>query len=250
MFSLDETEEGYKVDLQVFEGPLDLLLHLIRKDELDIYDIPIGEITRQYLDYLDTMKRLDITLAGEFLVMAATLTLIKSRSLLPSEGTASGEDEEEDDPRLELVRQLVEYKKYKDATRTLLSLESRQSEKYLPGGKAALGDSGGFLSEEDLSVTDILKAFREILKNRPVPPTGHLKPIVWSVPEKIELILGKIKAAGRIPFTALFPETAPNGEIIVTFLALLELVKRSIVSAIQESEFSEITITQNGDAAR
>lgn len=130
------TGDEYKVNLEVFEGPLDLLLYLIRRDELDIYDIPIERVTRQYLAYLDVMRMLDLNIAGEFLVMAATLMMIKSRMLLPVEERLAEEASEEEwlDPRLDLVRQLIEYKKFKDAAGRLLERETLRSEIFGAGG--------------------------------------------------------------------------------------------------------------------
>ena len=137
--------DDYKVNLEVFEGPLDLLLYLIRKDELDIYDIPIDRIAEQYAEYLGVMKMLDLNMAGEFLVMAATLSLIKSRMLLPVENQGDGEDMEDEgkDPRWDLVKQLVAYKKYKDAAEELLQRELDQQNVFSPSG-------GTLVSDEDL----------------------------------------------------------------------------------------------------
>lgn len=242
-------EEECKFDIGVFEGPLDLLLYLIHRDELDIYDIPIEKITRQYMDYLGEMHRLDIDVAGEFLVMAASLMLIKSRSLLPVE-RRDGEDEEEEDPRLDLVRQLVEYKKFKDAAGSLMEREASQAECYLAGGEVVIGEGQGDGSElrlADVSITDLIKAFQDILRNRPVAPIDHLKPIVWSVPDKMEAILSRIGGGRSLRFTTLFSAESPRGEIIVAFLALLELVKQHKVKASQEKEFAEIVIEENGD---
>lgn len=240
----------YKVDLGVFEGPLDLLLYLIHRDELDIYDIPIERITRQYIEYLDEMKRLDINVAGEFLVMAASLMLIKSRTLLPVERRNDDEEEEEEDPRLDLVRQLVEYKKFKDAAGTLMVREAEQSECYLAGGNVVIGDNvedKNDLRLADISIVDLVKAFQEILKNRPVAPVNHLKPIVWSVPEKMELIVSSARRDGALRFTNLFNENTESGEIIVTFLAMLELIKQHKISAHQEDAFTEIVIVAFGE---
>ena len=137
------SQEEYKVQLEVFEGPLDLLLYLIKKDELDIYDIPIERITTQYMQYMDLMRMLDLNIAGEFIVMAATLMMIKSRMLLPPEERAALEEEEEEDPRWDLVRQLVEYKKFKDAAMHLEGLEERQADVFGRGSDAAtLGPAG------------------------------------------------------------------------------------------------------------
>lgn len=240
----------YKVDLGVFEGPLDLLLYLIHRDELDIYDIPIERITRQYIEYLDEMKRLDINVAGEFLVMAASLMLIKSRTLLPVERRNDDEEEEEEDPRLDLVRQLVEYKKFKDAAGTLMVREAEQSECYLAGGNVVIGDNvedKNDLRLADISIVDLVKAFQEILKNRPVAPVNHLKPIDWSVPEKMELIVSSARRDGALRFTTLFNENTESGEIIVTFLAMLELIKQHKISAHQEDAFTEIVIVAFGE---
>ncbi len=128
--------DDYKVNLEVFEGPLDLLLYLIRKNELDIYDIPIDTITDQYIEYVELMKMLDLNMAGEFIVMAATLSLIKSRMLLPVEeqGDEEGMEDEGKDPRWDLVKQLVAYKKYKDAADSLLKLELQQQNVFGPSG--------------------------------------------------------------------------------------------------------------------
>ncbi len=240
----------YKVDLGVFEGPLDLLLYLIHRDELDIYDIPIEKITRQYMEYLDEMKRLDVNVAGEFLVMAASLMLIKSRTLLPVERRPDEEEEEDDDPRLDLVRQLVEYKKFKDAAGSLMALEAEQAECYLAGGDVVIGDNVDdktALRLADISVVDLVAAFQYILKHRPVAPINHLKPIIWSVPEKMDLIVSSARREGRLRFTTLFTEESPRGEIIVTFLAMLELIKQHRISAEQEDAFTEIVIVAFGE---
>lgn len=250
----DTTEKiqsnDYKVDLGVFEGPLDLLLYLIHRDELDIYDIPIERITRQYIEYLDEMKKLDINVAGEFLVMAASLMLIKSRTLLPVERRNDDDEDEEEDPRLDLVRQLVEYKKFKDAAGTLMVREAEQSECYLAGGNVVIGDNvedKNDLRLADISIVDLVKAFQEILKNRPVAPVNHLKPIVWSVPEKMELIVSSARREGALRFTTLFNEKTESGEIIVTFLAMLELIKQHKITAHQEDAFTEIVIVAFGE---
>ncbi len=246
-----EPSGDYKVDLGVFEGPLDLLLYLIHKDEIDIYDIPIESVTRQYMEYIGEMQRLDVNVAGEFLVMAASLMLIKSRTLLPVERRGDdAEEEEDDDPRLDLVRQLVEYKKFKDAAGTLMSREAEQAECYLAGGDVVIGDSFDdetALRLADISIADLVKAFQKILENRPVAPIDHLKPIVWSVPEKMETIVASARREGRLRFTALFTAESPRGEIIVTFLALLELVRQHRVSAQQEDAFTEIVIIAFGE---
>ena len=243
--------DEYKVDLEVFEGPLDLLLYLIRRDELDIYDIPIGHITEQYMAYLDTMKMLDLNIAGEFLVMAATLMMIKSRMLLPAEERAEEEEEEEGvDPRLDLVRQLIEYKKFKDAAARLQHLEALRNESFRFGGEPPIppadADEGARLLD-DVGLFDLLTAFQEVLSRAPVAPLGHLEPIRWAVPDKMEDISARVKSEGTVSFSRLFTAESPRGEIIVTFIALLELLRQHLVRVSQGSLFSEIVILPIGE---
>ena len=187
------SQEEYKVQLEVFEGPLDLLLYLIKKDELDIYDIPIERITTQYMEYLDLMRMLDLNIAGEFIVMAATLMMIKSRMLLPVEERAELEEEEEDDPRWDLVRQLVEYKKFKDAAMHLEGLEERQVDVFGRGSDAATLGPAGDVSLHDVSIFDLISAFNDVLKK---VKTEELKEIFaerYTVAEKIDAIVNMIK---------------------------------------------------------
>jgi len=239
--------DDYKVDLEVFEGPLDLLLYLIRREEVDIYDIPIERITRQYMDYLNIMRMLDLNIAGEFAVMAATLMMIKSRMLLPVESrTAEDEsDEEWVDPRLDLVRQLIEYKKFKDAAGRLLEREVLRSEAFVYGGEApafekdavdvgqALGDIGLF---------DLLSAFQEVLSRTEIEPLGHLDAIRWSVPDKMDAIAEMMRRNQHVCFSSLFHPASPRGEIIATFLALLELLRLRQIVLQQNDVFHEIVI--------
>ncbi len=238
--------DDYKIALDVFEGPLDLLLYLIRREELDIYDIPIERVTTQYLSYLDMMRMLDLNIAGEFLVMAATLMLIKSRMLLPVEERTADEDPEEEwgDPRLDLVRQLIEYKKLKDAAAQLLTREYRQSEIFGVGGETPVFDEpvDGARLLGDVGLFDLLGAFQEVLQRTTVEPLGHLEPIRWSVPDKMEDILTLTQRQGPVGFSRLFRADSPRGEIIVTFLALLELLRLQQVTILQSATFMEITI--------
>ena len=239
--------DDWKVDLEVFEGPLDLLLYLIRREELNIYDIPIGRITEQYMAYLDLMRQLNLDIAGEFIVMAATLMVIKSRMLLPVDRRKAGEDADEDwvDPRLDLVRQLIEYKKFKDAAGRLGEYEALASESFGYGGgrpkfEKTSADAAGALG--DVDIFDLLTAFQDVLARAAEIPQGELKGMRWSVPEKMDLIVSRTRADGQISFTTLFAESAPRGEIIVTFLALLELLRQHRVIVYQNAAFHEITI--------
>ncbi len=239
--------EDYKVDLEVFEGPLDLLLYLIRREEVDIYDIPIEKITAQYLAYLEVMRMLDLNIAGEFLVMAATLMMIKSRMLLPVESRAAEEESDEEwvDPRLDLVRQLIEYKKFKDAAGQLLELEALQSEAFSYGGEGPAfekepQDAGQALG--DIGLFDLLTAFQEVLVRAPMEPLGIIEPIRFSVPDKMELIISLTKAGTHVAFSSLFSPESHRGEVIVTFLALLELLRLRQIVLQQNDAFHEILI--------
>ena len=238
--------EDYKVDLDIFEGPLDLLLYLIRREELDIYDIPIERITKQYMAYLDLMRQYNLDVAGEFIVMAATLMVIKSRMLLPVDRRAAEEGVEEEwvDPRLDLVRQLVEYKKFKDAAGRLGEYEALVQERFDYGGgrpkfekTAAAADA---LSRIDLY--DLLTAFQDVLARLSEVPTGELKGARFSVPEKMDLILERTRADGQVSFSHLFDAQSPRGEVIVTFLALLELLRQHRIIVYQNAAFHEITV--------
>jgi len=239
--------DDWKVDLEVFEGPLDLLLYLIRREELNIYDIPIGRITEQYMAYLDLMRQLNLDIAGEFIVMAATLMVIKSRMLLPVDRRKTGEEADEEwvDPRLDLVRQLIEYKKFKDAAGRLGEYEALASESFGYGGgrpkfEKTSADAAGALG--DVDIFDLLTAFQDVLARAAEIPQGELKGMRWSVPEKMDLIVARTRSDGQISFTTLFAESAPRGEIIVTFLALLELLRQHRVIVYQNAAFHEITI--------
>ncbi len=234
--------QEYKVKLEVFEGPLDLLLFLIKRDEVDIYDIPIEHITRQYLDFMELFKMLDLDVAGEFVVMAANLIYIKSRSLLPVHAQPPDEEAEEEDPRWELVRQLLEYKKFKDAAAHLGQREadrqgifSRAAESAEPAPERPLGE---------VSVFDLINAFNKVLK-RIEEKREDLAEIFeenFTVADKIDLIL-KITAGGvALKFTEMFTEAASRGEIVVTFLALLELVRLKQLRCMQPEPFAEIEI--------
>jgi segregation and condensation protein A len=239
--------DDYKVTLDVFEGPLDLLLYLIRREELDIWDIPIGTIAEKYMAFIDAAKKLDLDVAGEFIVMAATLMVIKSRMLLPVTRRAANEDGDEEwvDPRLDLVRQLVEYKKFKDAAARLEAFEVAALNRYDYGGgrpkfEKTAADARGALAHLDLY--DLLTAFQDVLARAAEVPSGELKGARFSVPEKMDYVLLRVQKEGQVAFVSLFDETAPKGEIIVTFLALLELLRQRRVIVYQNALFHEITV--------
>ena len=233
----------YRVRLPVFEGPLDLLLHLIKKNEVEIVDIPIAAITEQYLAYLEMMHQLNLDVAGEFLVMAATLTLVKSRMLLPpSEDDA---DEEEADPRAQLVQQLLEYQRYREAALALSErpwlhrdVFAREPTMDVPA------DATADVRPPRVQVTmwELLEAFRSILK-RAKPESVHevvVEPV--SLRDRIESLLRTLGVARVVEFDSLFDEATTRIEIIVTFLALLELMKMSAVRAVQDERFGRIVV--------
>lgn len=234
----------YKVKLEIFEGPLDLLLYLIKKDEINIHDIPIAKITDQYLQYLDLMRMLDLNIAGEFLVMSATLMHIKSRLLLPPEETEVLEEEE--DPRAELVKKLLEYKKFKEAAGRLQDMEARQKEVFSrPGTKEIIEDS----SEDNLyfeaNIFDLLTAFSKVLKEVPKEAFYEVVKDEVTVSEKIHEIFHLLVKRPVIYFLDLFHRAKSKMQIIATFLALLELIRMREVLVRQDKVFGDIKIIRN-----
>jgi len=241
-------QDEYKVDLEVFEGPLDLLLYLIKKDEVDIYNIPIETITTQYMDYLNVMKMLDLNIAGEFIVMAATLMMIKSRMLLPVEERDELEEEEED-PRWDLVRQLVEYKKFKDMAAQLQEHELYQENVFDFGGRSVVitepEDPGLVL--QDISLFDLLSAFSDVLKSAK-PESIEITGDHFTVADKIDHVLRTVRKRKQVSFKSLFSEMASRNEIICTFLALLELLRLRQVNTTQHTHLGDITIEKTDDS--
>ncbi|HXF11311.1 MAG TPA: segregation/condensation protein A [Desulfuromonadaceae bacterium] len=237
----------YKVQFEVFEGPLDLLLYLIKKEEVDIYEVNLTKLATQFIEYIDTMRLLDLEIAGEFLVMASTLMYIKSRELLPvdQQTQVEGEDEGED-PRWELIRQLVEYKKFKDAAAKLQTLEARQENIYprVPGKLEFESETPA--PKPDVSIFDLLNAVNAVLK-RFEKREGAAREIYedkWTVSEKIEFVLKTITERGSVKFSDLFAGAASRGEVVCTFLALLELIRLKQLACAQPEPFSEIEISK------
>ena len=235
----------YKVKFEVFEGPLDLLLYLIKKEEVDIYQVNLTRLATQFIEYIDTMRLLDLEIAGEFLVMAATLMYIKSRELLPVDMQAQVEGEEDgEDPRWELIRQLVEYKKFKDAAAQLQTLEARQ-EHIFPRLPARLEFEANSPSRQPASLFDLINAVNGVLKQ--FSQREDLRDIFedkWSVSEKIAYLLRVLSERLSLRFSGLFEGVTSRSEIVVTFLALLELIRLKQVTAVQREPFGEIEICQ------
>lgn len=235
-------KDDYKVMLEVFEGPLDLLLYLIKKDEVDIYDIPIGRITDQYMEYLKLMKVLDLNIAGDFIVMSATLMLIKSRMLLPVEERKEMEDEDEEDPRWDLVRQLVEYKKFKDAADHLEELELYQENVF--GRESEHVDLGAppEVDLRDASIFDLISSLNDALGRVQEEDLQEIFAEEYTVSQKVTYIVETIKATKRLCITDLFMGMKSRQEIICTFLAVLELIKLNRIAAVQDDHFGHIVV--------
>lgn len=235
----------YRVKFEVFEGPLDLLLYLIKKEEVDIYEINLTRLATQFIEYIETMRLLDLEVAGEFLVMAATLMYIKSRELLPVDQQAQVEGEEEgEDPRWELIRQLVAYKKFKDAAADLMRLEARQEDVF-PRVPGKLEFDTAPARGAEASIFDLVGAVNAILQRQAQVQAQSTRDIFedrWSVSEKIQYLIQSISERPRMRFGELFAGAASRPEIVVTFLALLELIRLKQVVAVQGEAFGEIEI--------
>ncbi|MBW2056018.1 MAG: segregation/condensation protein A [Deltaproteobacteria bacterium] len=233
---MDERAD-YRVKLDIFEGPLDLLLYLIRKNEVDIYDIPIAEITEQYLGMLKMMRTLNLDVAGEFLVMAATLAQIKSKMLLPA-APDQGEEEEEEDPRRELVDRLLEYERFKNAARQLEGQDilGRDVFTRIPAGEEET-------DELEVSLFDLIEALQRVLRKSSQELVHEITLERISIEEKITEIIDRLTGCGgELEFARLF-EGEPTREVVIfTFLALLELMKMRMVRVYQKGNFRPIRI--------
>jgi segregation and condensation protein A len=236
---------AYKVKLEIFEGPLDLLLFLIRKSELDIYNIPIAVITKQYLEYIDLMRNMDLNIAGEYIVMAATLMHIKSKMLLPQEEIEE-EDVEEDDPRAELVKRLLEYQKFKEAASHLEERELKQKDIFARAAKEIkkYTDPSGEIYFE-ASVFDLISAFSTVLRKVPKDKFREIIKDEFTVSEKIHELLHSLTQSSKIQVDSLFKKAKNKIEIIVTFLAILELIRLKEIIAIQKEPFGSISVIRN-----
>ena len=236
--------DSYRVKLEIFEGPLDLLLYLIKKDEIDIYDIPIAHITEQYLAYLELMKELDIAVAGDFLVMASTLIYIKSKTLLPPEPKGDGEEDLGEDPRAELIERLLEYQKFKSASQMLYSRGEIESACYTRGPLET--DSNN--PEVSTTLFDLLRVFREVLKRAEAQIEMEIARDEMTIAEKLAQINAMLEEMERISVRELFEMSRSKRELIITFLALLELVKEWKIYLTQIEPFGEIFASRRTDA--
>src|SRR5262245_19275147 len=233
-----------KVRLDVFEGPLDLLLYLVKKEEVDIYQVNLTKIATQFIEYIELMRQLDLDVAGEFLVMASTLMYIKSRELLPTEQQAvvEGEDEDQIDPRWELIRQLVAYKKFKDVAGKLHERELIQENIFarLPAKLEFAAPPG----RPEVSLFDLINAVNNILKRYSErSETRDVFEDKWTVSQKIEFLAEILKSRLRVKFSELFAASTSRLEVVVTFLALLELIRLKHLEVYQSEPFGEIEIS-------
>ncbi|OGX15334.1 MAG: hypothetical protein A2166_04310 [Omnitrophica WOR_2 bacterium RBG_13_41_10] len=238
---------SYKIKLEIFEGPLDLLLYLVKKDHLNIYDIPIAMVTEQYLKYLELMKLLDLNIAGEFLVMAATLMQIKSKMLLPAEPEARVENEEED-PRAELVKRLLEYEKFKEIAEDLRKKEANQQEVFKrPKAELEIEKAGTTEKEVyfEASIFDLINAFSHALKDVPREVFYEVIKDEFTVEEKVHEILHLLVEKPSVYISELFGKAKHKIEIIVTFLAILELIRMKEIIARQKELFQDIEVLRN-----
>jgi segregation and condensation protein A len=238
---------AYRIKLNNFEGPLDLLLFLIKKNEVDIYDIPIAEITAQYLEYVEIIKLLDLESAGEFILLAATLIRIKAKMLLPR--PQSDEEEEIIDPRLELVSRLLEYKRFKDLAVKFSDLEDSQSKVFSRGYYEEIepGLEGGIELDEDVTLFSLISAFKQVLDRVPKETFHHVEIIQTSLEEQIDFILNRLVKGKQITFFELVSHIRDRIIIVVTFMALLELIKRGELITRQSKAFGEIWIVRKSD---
>ena len=230
---------GVTFKLPRFEGPLDLLLHLIKRDEIDIHDIPIARITQQYLQYIELMRLLDLDVAGDFLVMAATLMRIKAKMLLPL--PAVGEEEEEGDPREELVQRLIEYRQFKEAAETL-NLKEGERRLLFERGMVPGEDEAGPLPLAPATLFDLLDALNRVMSRVSESQVYEVQGELYDVEDKMSLIARTVAELGSVSFTDLLLKCRARSEMIVTFIALLELIKLGQVTVIQSQNFADIVL--------
>lgn len=228
--------DALEIFLEAFEGPLDLLLYLIKKQNLDILDIPIAEITRQYMSYVDLMKDVQLELAGEYLVMAAMLAEIKSRMMLPKMVV----DEDEDDPRAELIRRLQEYERFKNAAQNIDELPRSGRDFYVT--EPVLCDRKTEIAPPDVDLSQLLHALKDVMDRSELFNHHHIKKEALSVRDRMTMIISRVSKDTFTDFTSLFTVEEGRRGIVVTFLAVLELIKESIIEVVQTEQYGPIYI--------
>lgn len=228
--------EAMEVFLETFSGPLDLLLYLIRKNNIDILDIPIAEITRQYVSYIELMKNMHLELVAEYLVMAATLAEIKSRMLLPRVGT----DEEEDDPRAELVRRLQEYERFRNAAENLDIIARVERDIFL--AHSDLPDLKMERPHPEIKLDELLAAFKDVMRRIDLTASHEIQREPLSIRERMTTILSRLQETKFLEFTSLFTKIESRQGVVVTFIAVLELCRESLIQVVQSEPFAPIHI--------
>lgn len=233
--------EAYTVKLEAFEGPLDLLLHLIKKHEVDLYEIRVSQVTDQYLAYLREAQELNLDIAGEFLVMAATLIYLKSRALLPPEERDEFDEEEPLDPEAQLIQQLIEHERFQKVAAALAQRPVLGRDVFR---RTVVERSPGDFVEpvRPAGVGDLLLALQRVLNRRVNQPVHRVAQEHVSIRDGLDLVMEQLRGTPRVRFEELFPENASRSRIIVTFLAILELIKVGAVTAIQETAYGEIEV--------
>lgn len=239
-------QNSYKVELEVFEGPLDLLLHLIKKNDVDILDIPIHLILEQYLQYLNLMEEMNIDLAGDFLLMASELALIKSKMLLPDHGELD-EEEEGDDPRSDLIKRLLEYQRYKEAAQDLMVRPMLGRDVFGQGNYQEDDEEGESPMEVDLF--SLIHCFYQILDNAPKGKIHEVQAERISVTDRIYEIMAQLKDVDVVPFSTLFEGQFSRERLIVTFLAILEMARMKMLKVTQAEERGEIYLKPSFETA-
>lgn len=232
----------YKIKLSQFEGPLDLLLFFIKRDELNIYDIPISKITKDFMDYLHMLEQLDLEIAGDFILMAATLMQIKVKMLLPKEIDEKGE---EIDPRADLVKALLEYKRYKEMSEELSFMESNMRNYSFRGNfqydyKEKITNYETLL--KNVTIYDLMKAFKKVLLDKTAEPVHQIQKWNVTIEEQMEFISNKLKEKSKISFYELMNELKNKIRIIVTFIAMLEMVKSGQIGLQESNNFNDFII--------
>jgi len=239
----ESSVDAIPIRLDNYEGPLDLLLHLIKKNEVNIYDIPIAIITSQYLDTIELMEELDLDVAGEYLVMAATLIHIKSKMLLPRPETAAGDEGEEEDPRDALVRRLLEHRKFRAAAGLLHEREQVRSAQWqLPDERIAAIAGDGYEPELEVDLFSLLAAFRAVVQRARLRPKVLLPSEQLPVEVRIDQLLARLSETEACGFEDLFADVGDRGGLIVTFLALLEMIRLQLVRVFQAGSFGPIRV--------
>jgi segregation and condensation protein A len=239
----ESSGDAIPIHLENFQGPLDLLLHLIKKHELNIYDIPIALITQQYLDTIHLLQELNLDVAGEFLVMAATLIHIKSKMLLPRPETAAGAEGDDEDPRDALVRRLLEHQKFKAAAELLHEREEwRAAQWQRPDGRVAAIAGDDYEPELEVDLFSLLTAFQRVIQRAKERPRVLLPPEQMPLEVRIDQLLARLSETEACGFEELFADVDDRGGLIVTFLALLEMIRLKLVRVFQAGSFGPIRV--------